>query len=216
MLNTIEQNKIEETRVEEKRTFSGAIREIAGRKLAEEILQESYKLLEKRVDECTLALQESQRILSTLISNLPGMVYRCSHNQNWNLEFVNDGCLDLTGYHPEELIGTSLFQLIHPEDRDLFENEIQFAIKENRSFQLVYRIITASGQEKLVMEQSKIIVFPEGEEVAIEGFVTHITKYKKREVGDGTKQDYCFPRRRRDGNRRFVYKHHQVQKVRSW
>jgi len=31
------------------------------------------------------------------------------------------------------------------------------------------------------MEQSKIMVFPEGEEVAIEGFVTGITKYKKIE-----------------------------------
>ncbi|HAG85722.1 MAG TPA: histidine kinase, partial [Cyanobacteria bacterium UBA12227] len=44
------------------------------------------------------ALSESQRTLSTLMSNLPGMAYRACNDRNWTMKFVSEGCCDLTGY----------------------------------------------------------------------------------------------------------------------
>lgn len=49
----------------------------------------------KMVDE---ALRVSERRLATLMSNLPGMAYRCRNNQDWTMEFVSDGAQALTGY----------------------------------------------------------------------------------------------------------------------
>ena len=61
-----------------------------------------WKIIQRRSAE--EALRESQRALSTLMSNLPGMAYRCKNDRQRTMEFVSDGCLELTGYQSEELL----------------------------------------------------------------------------------------------------------------
>ena len=65
-------------------------------------------------------LRESQRTFATLLSNLPGLAYRCRNDRDWTMEFVSEGCYLLTGYHPEDLVNSSKIsyaQLIHPDDQ---------------------------------------------------------------------------------------------------
>ena len=54
------------------------------------------------------ALRESQRFQSTLISNLPGMVYRCRNDADWTMEYVSEGCTKLTGYDPADILHNQL------------------------------------------------------------------------------------------------------------
>ncbi|MBD0266935.1 MAG: PAS domain S-box protein [Cyanobacteria bacterium Co-bin8] len=130
------------------------------------------------------ALQESQRALATLLGNLAGMAYRRLCNDERILDFVSDGCFELTGYHPEDLIHQSKLSfgsLVHPDDHGYVGTHLEAARLEKRSFEMIYRIITASGQEKWVLEKG-IWVWDEAEEpVAIEGFVTDITDRKRVE-----------------------------------
>ncbi|HEV58197.1 MAG TPA: PAS domain S-box protein, partial [Phycisphaerales bacterium] len=94
------------------------------------------------------ALRENERRLATLMSNLPGMAYRCKNDAEWTMEFVSEGCYPLTGYTSEELIGNarlSYGELIVPEDRQAVWDGIQSALERNQPFQLVYRITTADG-----------------------------------------------------------------------
>ncbi len=81
-------------------------------------------------------LEESQRMLATLMENLPGMAYRCSNDENWTMLFVSGGCNELTGYFPGELIGNraiSYAEIIVPEDRKMVDDEVQLAIKGKKS-----------------------------------------------------------------------------------
>gem|GEM_PF-326745 len=124
------------------------------------------------------ALQESQRTLSTLMSNLPGMAYRCRNDRDWTMEFVSEGSLALTGHQPEELIGNKVVaygDLLHPEDRDMVWESTQAALEAKEPFQINYRILVGE-EEKWVWEQGQGVYSNSGELQALEGFATDITE----------------------------------------
>ena len=129
----------------------------------------------KRADE---ALKESERMLSTLISNLPGMAYRGYSDQDRTMEFVSHGSIELTGYHPEELVGdqrVAYGDLIHPDDREEMWEDVQSALREHRPFEITYRIVTERG-ERWVSERGQGVYSPQGVLEALEGFVSDITE----------------------------------------
>jgi two-component system cell cycle sensor histidine kinase/response regulator CckA len=128
--------------------------------------------------------QESQRALATLISNLPGMAYRCRNDARWTDEYVSEGVYELTGYRPEELIGESglgFASLIHPEEYEQVWDKTQQAIAERMPYRFTYRIHTRSGEEKWVWEQGRAVYDRDGRPFALEGFVADITERKQAE-----------------------------------
>ena len=127
-------------------------------------------------------LVEKQRVLSTLMSNLPGLAYRCQNDADWTMEFLSEGCLELTGYAPAELVGNhraSYAQIIHPEDRQRVWEDVQQALQRHERFQLLYRIITKGGAEKWVWEQGMGIFSADGKPKTVEGFVSDVTERRR-------------------------------------
>lgn len=122
-------------------------------------------------------LRESQRMLAGLLANLPGMVYRCLNDPDWPVDFASQGALQLTGYTPQQLMdGEPAYgSLIHPQDREAVWQEVQGALRERRQFQLTYRIITATGEEKWVWEQGAGVYEPDGTLRCLEGLVNDVT-----------------------------------------
>ena len=156
------------------------VHDITPQKQAEKALEKANQELEKEVARRTVSLLESQRTLITLMSNLPGMAYRCWNDSYWSMIFVSQGCYGLTGYLPKDLINSPQYsQLIHPEERDRLRQQVQQAIAEKRAFQVTYRLILQEGTEKWVWEQGRGIVNQKGEVQFIEGFMTDITDWVK-------------------------------------
>jgi PAS domain S-box-containing protein len=131
-----------------------------------------------------LALQESERQLAALMSNLPGQAYRCRNAPDWPLSFVSQGALALTGYTPDRLIAgePAYGDLIHPGDRGMVWDEVQRALGERRQFQLTYRLRTAGGEEKWAWEQGCGVYDADGSLRSIEGFVADVTRQKLAEL----------------------------------
>ena len=129
-------------------------------------------------------LLESERKLSTLMGNLPGISYRCLNDKNWTMEFISKGCFDLTGYKSFDLIGNrtiSYNALIHPGDRGSVWANIQEAMAARRSFLLEYRIQTATGEQKWVWEQGVGVFSKAGDLLGLEGLIIDITDRKRVE-----------------------------------
>ena len=127
---------------------------------------------------------ESEINYELLLSNLPGMAYRCDNDRDWTMRFVSEGCYRLTGYEPEAIInskGLAFNDLITPENRERIWKKWQEALAEKEIFQDEYAITTATGEIKWVWEQGKGIYDDNGNVIAIEGFITDITEKKKVE-----------------------------------
>ncbi len=130
-------------------------------------------------------LRESQRWLSTLMSNLPGMVYRCCNDDDWTMLYVSDGVEALTGYQRDELVGNRRIaynKVIHPEDRERVRDEVRACVREGRPFQQVYRIHTATGDERWVWEQGRGLDVAENKVKYLEGYITDISALKHSEA----------------------------------
>ncbi len=127
---------------------------------------------------------EAQRKLSTLINNLSGIAYRCANDSEWTMEYISDGCLELTGYKASEFIKnkvTTYNSIIHIDDRNYVRESIQSTVKKKEPYIIEYRIKTRSGEEKWVWEKGSGVFSTNGELIALEGFITDITDRKNTE-----------------------------------
>jgi PAS domain S-box-containing protein len=130
-------------------------------------------------------LQERERAYATLLRNLAGMVYRCRNDADWTTTFVSNGCVAVTGYHPEDLIGNrkvSLAALMHPEDAGPVWEKCQANLAARRPCSNEYRIRTAAGEEKWVWDQAQGVYSATGELIFIEGYISDITERKQAEA----------------------------------
>lgn len=167
---------------------------LAELQIAQEELQEQNEELEstrclveverQRYEDLFESVGESDRTISTLMNNLPGMAYRCPIDSKYKLEFASVGCFELTGYHVSDfsVSGKLTYDLvIHPEDRSCVRQEMEAALCARRRFTIVYRIISAVGEEKWVCDRGLGIYATNGNLLAIEGFITDITDRKRAE-----------------------------------
>lgn len=130
------------------------------------------------------ALKESERQLMTLIRNLPGIAYRCAVDRNWTMEFISEGCIDLTGYSPSDFVDNrtvSFGDIIHKDDADRVYDEVIAAIEKNEPYRLIYRIHCRNGEVRWAFEQGSAVRGENSEVIALEGFISDFTRVKVAE-----------------------------------
>ena len=149
---------------------------------------EEYMQLNEMLKQSNLDLEEAkakaeagEKELLSLMTNLPGMVYRCLNDNNWSMKFVSEGALSLTGYYPEDLIDNNIVDynsLIHPDDRDLVRKAVDDGLSSQMHYVVDYRIITKDGVVKYVWERGHALLDDNGEFYMLQGFITDITDRK--------------------------------------
>ena len=130
-------------------------------------------------------LRENEQTLSNLISNLPGMAYRCAMDKNYTINFISEASTRITGYTPDDFIDNKVISfndIISPDDRDVLWEKWLKAMHDKSIFEAEYEIKTAWGERKWLWERGKCI-FNDKEEVEfLEGYIEDITEIKKSEL----------------------------------
>ncbi|QLG27815.1 response regulator [Halorarum halophilum] len=151
---------------------------------------EQYALLANRIrnavesDRTRRAFEDRNRRLETLISNLPGIVYRCRNAPEWPMEYVAGDCEAITGYTATDLEGGVVLwgtDVMHPADQQGAWDAVQDALDRGEPFETRYRIVTKDGATKRVWERGRGVYSADGELEALEGFITDFTEYAERE-----------------------------------
>ncbi|MGI9034884.1 MAG: PAS domain-containing sensor histidine kinase [Pyrinomonadaceae bacterium] len=121
---------------------------------------------------------EDKNFLTALIQNLPGTIYRFRADELLSVEFISDGCLDLTGCEAAELNRqASWMQMIYAGDRARVRAEHGRLTRERKlsATSLDYRIVTSDGTIKHVCDCFNFICDTDEKIVAVEGLITDLT-----------------------------------------
>ena len=130
-------------------------------------------------------LTELCAILSDMLPDLPGIIYRCRRNESWTMLDLAEPVRDLTGYGPEELQHDAVIswaELIHPEDRDRIRTEVGRALDDGLAFRTSYRIRTRAGETRRVWEQGRLAGSGGGDDDPEEiiGFIQDVTDWLQK------------------------------------
>lgn len=130
-------------------------------------------------------LFDSERSKAVLLDNIPGMMYRCNYDREWTMQYVSNGCLELTGYSAESLLfnrNLSFNDLIKPKYHEYLWEKWEQVLKNHVKLKEEYEIITSSGEIKWVWEQGQGIYDDEGNVICLEGLIIDITDRKNDEM----------------------------------
>jgi PAS domain S-box-containing protein len=123
--------------------------------------------------------------LESLVTNLPGIVYRSWNEPGWPMEFVDGQCEEITGYSAAELESEAVCwgeDVIHPDDRDWVQDPVEAALSADEAFELQYRIQTAAGNTRWVWEQGRSVDLQRDGTQLLEGFIMDVTDRQEQSV----------------------------------
>lgn len=126
-------------------------------------------------------LQEKDERFKSLVSNIPGAVYRYMINAagSWEVEYISPTIKEVTGLPASEFIGRSIqkiFDLILPQDQAMIHESFNKTVQAAASFNLDYRIRHADGDFRWVHEQGRGIVGEEGRVTHVDGVIFDVTE----------------------------------------
>ncbi len=129
------------------------------------------------------ALAASEDEFRSLVTNIPGVVYRCALDKAWTVDFVSPLIETLTGYPPTAFIegGRGLASLIHPEDRQRVQHEIEQQIRERGSFVAEYRVLDQTGAVHWVLASGRAHGSGRGRSDHLSGALFDVTSIKAAE-----------------------------------
>ncbi len=126
-------------------------------------------------------LRKSKEEFQLLVKNLPSPVYK--GYSDWSADFIDDKVEKLTGYSLLDFTTRKVkwCDLIYPEDVEPAKKTLVEALRGDKSFLRIYRIIRSDGEIRWIEDRGQIICDDSGKIEYITGVFNDITKQKMSE-----------------------------------
>ena len=124
-------------------------------------------------------LRVSEERFRTLLSNIPGAMYRCDLDSNWDMEFISDNIEAISGFPASDFIRSrvrTFASIIHPDDREIVEQVVREAVARGEPYILEYRIVGADGGIRWVYEKGRGVFGTEDEVLWLDGAIFDVTE----------------------------------------
>jgi PAS domain S-box-containing protein len=121
--------------------------------------------------------------LRSLLRNVPGAVYRSEVDDEFAMQLMGDEIERITGYPASDFVANarrSFHSVIHPADRQRVHDETRDALEGGVAFALEYRIVTAAGDVRWVLDRGLGAVDALGRE-CVDGIIFDITARRRAE-----------------------------------
>jgi PAS domain S-box-containing protein len=103
----------------------------------------------------------NDRLLRTLMENVPGAIYRSAWHADYTLEMITDEIERISGYPPANFLASNrrtILSLVHPDDVDMVLEAItQASVDSDEPFQLEYRIVRDDGAVRWVLDRGQLV-----------------------------------------------------------
>ncbi|MBN2480338.1 MAG: PAS domain S-box protein [Bacteroidales bacterium] len=125
------------------------------------------------------SLRESEEQYKSMVSNIPGVLYRCALDHSRTIFYITDAVETLSGYKANVFLfnaGRSYASIIHPEDLERVLSTIHSGLLKTKQYTVEYRILTADHKVKWVSDSGKP-VYDQNQNVKwLDGFIFDISE----------------------------------------
>ena len=120
----------------------------------------------------------------SVVSNIPGIVYRSECDDPWKMYFISDFVEALLGYSASDFLGdaTRTFgELVHADDVERVGFIMDEVLRSDASYSLEYRLMGLDGRSVWVTEHGRVVRNPEGQPVWLDGVILDASRRKEAE-----------------------------------
>ena len=131
------------------------------------------------------ALVQSEAQFKSLVSNIPGVTYRCLNDEHWTMLYMSHEIDSLSGYPSSDFLHNavrSYESVIYAEDASRIHVDIAKAIEKKSDWDIEYRIVTRDGTVKWAHEKAQAIYDEKGNVRYIDGIILDITEEKESKI----------------------------------
>lgn len=129
------------------------------------------------------ALQASEERFRGLVSNLPGLVYRCTYDSAWTTLYMSRGREKIAGYPVDtfESGQRSFKEIVHEDDLSMVRAAVRAAVTTQSHFEIEYRVHAPDGGIRWIEDVGRPCLGDDGTVQWLDGVMFDVTERKRTE-----------------------------------